>query len=342
MGFERSSILTLDLPGDSLNVHKYAFLKSRISQVPGVLSTALGSSPPSTEDSWNTSFNYDHRPLPEGFAIMARFADTDYYRTFHMELSAGRLPYQTDTIRELLINETAVHMLGMSSDKDIVGKTLSVEGFGKDLPIVGVLKDFNDKPLNNKEGIKPLIVATDNNLYNILAVRLDPAKVGTTMPLLASAYGAVFPERVFDPHFFDTDLMDYYQAEATAAKLFRIFAGLAIFISCLGLYGLVSFMAVQKTKEVGVRKVLGASVQSIVLLFSKEFTLLVGIAFLIASPVGYYLMHEWLNGFYYRTAIGWEVFAVSIALSILIAWLTVGYRALRAALADPIKALKCE
>jgi putative ABC transport system permease protein len=342
MGFERSSILTLDLPEDSLSMHQYTFLKSRISQVPGVLSTALGSSPPSTEDSWNTSFNYDHRPLPEGFAIMVRFADTDYYRTFHMELSAGRLPYQTDTIRELLINETAVHMLGLSSDKDILGKTVGMEGFGKDLPIVGVLKDFNDKPLNNKEGIKPLIVATNNDLYNILAVRLDPARVGTTVPMLASAYGAVFPERVFDPHFFDTELMDYYKAEATAAKLFRIFAGLAIFISCLGLYGLVSFMAVQKTKEVGVRKVLGASVQSIVLLFSKEFTLLVGIAFLIASPLGYYFMHNWLNGFYYRTDIGWEVFAVSIALSILIAWVTVGYRALRAALADPIKALKHE
>jgi len=137
-------------------------------------------------------------------------------------------------------------------------------------------------------------------------------------------------------------VLNFYHSEAIASKLFKIFAVLAIFISCLGLYGLVSFMAAQKTKEVGIRKVLGASVQSIVYLFSKEFTVLIFIAFVVAAPLGYYFMHEWLNGFYYRTEMGWMVFAAAILLSVLIAWATVGYRAVRAALANPLQSLKYE
>ena len=127
-----------------------------------------------------------------------------------------------------------------------------------------------------------------------------------------------------------------------AAQLFKIAAVLAIFISCLGLYGLVSFMAVQKTKEVGIRKVLGASVQSIVYLFSKEFTVLIGIAFLIAVPLGYFLMQEWLSGFHNHIKISWLVFASAIIISVIIAWITVGYKAVQAGLANPVNSLRSE
>ena len=342
MGFERKAIVMMDLPQDSLSIRKYAYLKERVRQTPGILSTALGDNPPSTENAWNTSVVFDTRSRPEDFSIMIRFADTDYFRTFQMALTAGRLPYPADTLHEILVNETAVHMLGVGSNEDILNKAVQLGKLGQGLRIVGVLKDFNDRPLNDKRGIKPLIVSPAATHYNMLAVRLDPGRIETTMPALASVYGDVFPEHVFEPMFFDNQLMDYYHTEATAAKLFRLFALLAIFISSLGLYVLVSFMAAQKTKEVGIRKVLGASVTSIVYLFSKEFTLLIGIAFVIASPLGYYLMRQWLNGFVYRTDIGWGVFVAAILLSILIAWATVGYRALRAALADPIKALKYE
>jgi hypothetical protein len=342
MGFERKAIVMMDLPQDSLSIRKYAFLKHRVQQIPGVLSATLGDTPPSTENAWNTSIVFDTRSTPEDFSIMVRFADTDYFRTFQMDLTTGRLPYPADTVHEVLVNETAVRMLGIRSNEDILGKTAQLGKMGNGLRIVGVLKDFNDKPLNNKIGIRPLIVSPAALHYDMLAVRLDPRQIESAMSALSTAYGDVFPEHVFEPTFFDNQLMDYYHTEATAAKLFRLFALLAIFISSLGLYGLVSFMAAQKTKEVGIRKVLGASVPSIVFLFSKEFTLLIGVAFVIASPLGYYLMHQWLNGFFYRTDIGWGVFAVAIILSIVIAWATVGYRALRAALADPVKALKYE
>lgn len=142
--------------------------------------------------------------------------------------------------------------------------------------------------------------------------------------------------------FFDERIAHFYTAEAMASTLFKIAAFFAIFISCLGLYGLVSFMASQKTKEVGIRKVLGASTQSIVFLFSKGFIALILIAFLIAAPIGYYLMHEWLSGFYYHIKISWIVFAASILLSIIVAGITVGYKAIKAALANPVKSLRTE
>jgi ABC-type antimicrobial peptide transport system permease subunit len=162
------------------------------------------------------------------------------------------------------------------------------------------------------------------------------------MPLIQKIFGGVFPDHVFDYEYFDDAVMRFYHQEAIIAALFKIFSALAIVISCLGLYGLVSFMAVRRTKEIGIRKVLGASVQSIVYLFSREFTLLIGLAFLIATPLGYYFMEQWLTGFYYHTFMGWQVFAAAILFSVLIAWMAVGYRAARAALTDPVNALKCE
>jgi len=152
----------------------------------------------------------------------------------------------------------------------------------------------------------------------------------------------IYPTYLYDTVFFDDQIGRFYTAEAMTAQLFKVFAFLAIFISCLGLYGLVSFMAVQKTKEVGIRKVLGASVQHIVYLFSKEFTLLIGIAFIIAAPLGYYFMREWLSGFQYHTGMGWGIFVLAMLLSIGIAWAAVGYKAVKAALANPVKSLKAE
>jgi ABC-type antimicrobial peptide transport system permease subunit len=147
---------------------------------------------------------------------------------------------------------------------------------------------------------------------------------------------------VYESEFLDHKIANFYKQENQFSQLYKIFAAIAIFISCLGLYGLVSFMAVQRTKEVGIRKVLGASVGRIVLLFSKEFTLLIGIAFIIATPVAYYFMKQWLENFTYRINLGLSIFLLAILFSIIIAWLTVGWRAVRAARANPVKSLRTE
>jgi ABC-type antimicrobial peptide transport system permease subunit len=163
-----------------------------------------------------------------------------------------------------------------------------------------------------------------------------------TMDNVRKLFTGIYPSYMFDSFFFDERIERFYGNEAITAQLFKIFSILAIVISCLGLFGLVSFMAIQKTKEVGIRKVLGASVQNIVYLFSKEFTILIGIAFLIAAPLGYYFMHGWLSGFHYHTTIGWLVFVIAILSSMIIAWVTVGYKAIKAAIANPVKSLRTE
>ena len=151
-----------------------------------------------------------------------------------------------------------------------------------------------------------------------------------------------FPNYVFEYNFLDQSIADYYKQENQLSQLYKIFAGIAIFISCLGLYGLVSFMAVRRKKEIGIRKVLGAPVGSIVFMLSKEFTILITVAFLIASPIAWYFMHQWLQQYTYRIMIGFGFFAATIISSIFIAWLTVGYTAVKAATANPVKSLRTE
>jgi ABC-type antimicrobial peptide transport system permease subunit len=156
------------------------------------------------------------------------------------------------------------------------------------------MSDFHSKSL--KEAVSPFMLTTNSHGYTYIALRMDPKKIQPALSQVQKIFTATYPTYIFDLNFLDERIARFYNTEAMAAHLFKIAAFLAIFISCLGLYGLVSFMAVQKTKEVGIRKVLGASVQSIVFLFSKEFTMLIGIAFLIAVPLGYFLMQQWLSG----------------------------------------------
>jgi ABC-type antimicrobial peptide transport system permease subunit len=167
-------------------------------------------------------------------------------------------------------------------------------------------------------------------------------KAKPTIAALQNLWNKYFPDFVFEYKFLDQSIEDYYKQENELSILFKIFSGIAIFISCLGLYGLISFMAVQRRKEIGIRKVLGAPVRDIVVMLSKEFTILIAIAFLIASPVAWYYMHQWLQQYTYRIVIGVWFFLATIICSLLIAWITVGYTAIKAAIANPVKSLRTE
>jgi ABC-type antimicrobial peptide transport system permease subunit len=307
--------------------------------IPGVISATLCMEAPANFFDRSHSFYFDNKAEKEQFNIAWQFADTGYLKTFGIQLLAGRAYFPSDTVRELLINETGVKKLGFRSPNDILGKTIAFDD-GQKYPIVGVIKDFNSRSLHS--GIAPMILASSYESYEWIAVRLDRNKMKTALGQVQKTFTEIYPTYMYDRVFFDERIEAFYANEAITSRLFKIFSLLAILISCLGLYGLVSFMAVQKTKEIGVRKVLGASVQSIVYLFSKEFTILIGIAFLIAAPVGYYLMNGWLSGFYYHTSIGWEVFVIAIISSVIIAWITVVYKAIKAAIANPVKSLRTE
>ncbi|SEW15918.1 duplicated orphan permease [Chitinophaga sp. YR573] len=339
MGFTKEAVILISLPSENSYKTHYENLKQQLSQIPGVSAASLCMDAPSAGWESTSTFFFDSNPEKQPFVTMQQFADTGYLRTFQLSLAAGRMPYASDTIRELLVNETMVKRLGLKSVNEILDKTIAFDD-GIKHPVVGVLQDFNSR--NLRFAVEPLVLTTYFGTYSFIALRLDPAKMHTTLPQVQKVFTSVFPTYLYDCTFLDERIGQYYEIEGITAKLFEVFAFLAIFISCLGLYGLISFMAVQKTKEVGIRKVLGASVQSIVYMFSREFTILIGIAFLIAAPLGYYFMQEWLAGFYYHTNMGWGIFVMSVVLSVIIAWMTVGYKAISAALANPVKSLKTE
>jgi len=206
--------------------------------------------------------------------------------------------------------------------------------------VVGVVKDFNGYSLKSER--TPIVLGSFKMVYRLVNIKLQPQHMKETLAAIERLWSKVNPDLVYEYQFLDDKIASFYKQESQLSQLYKIAAGIAIFISCLGLYGFVSFMAVQRTKEIGIRKVLGASVINIVHLMSKEFTLLIGIAFLIAAPIAYYLMHWWLQHFAYRINIGVGIFLLTILISQVIAWLTVGYQAVKAAVANPVKSLKME
>jgi ABC-type antimicrobial peptide transport system permease subunit len=203
-----------------------------------------------------------------------------------------------------------------------------------------VVKDFNAGSLKN--AIPPVLMAPWKSFYSKLNIKIRPVNVSQTLTGIENLWNKTYPDGIYEYQFLDNTIANFYRSEDELSSLYKIFAGIAIFISCLGLYGLVSFMAVQRIKEVGIRKTLGASVGHIVYLFSKEFTLLVVIAFFISAPIGYYFMHKWLQDFTYRITIGPDIFILAIITSVAIAWITVGYKAVKAALDNPVKSLRSE
>ncbi|WP_153800073.1 ABC transporter permease [Foetidibacter luteolus] len=338
LGFNKEALLVLPAYSDSINQARMKPLKQQLLQNPNVVSVSFASDEASSDNNWASNFAFNNKE-DEDFAVFHKYGDADYIKTYGLQLIAGRDIVPSDTLREIVINETLARKLKLQKAADAVGKNLRIGG-GLWLPVVGVVKDFKTNSL--REDIKPLTIASRNDFYYTIAVKLRTNNLTKTTADIQKLWEKTYPEYAFTSHFVDETIERFYRQETQLALLYKIFAGIAVFISCLGLYGLVSFMAVQKTKEVGIRKVLGASVGNIVVMFSKEFTVLITIAFVIAVPVAWYFMNNWLQNFEYRISIGAGIFVLAMVASLVIAWITVGYRAIRAALANPVKSLRSE
>jgi len=220
-----------------------------------------------------------------------------------------------------------------------LGKTLLVNGDIKG-PIVGVVKDFHDRSFF--EDINAVCITPFSNNYFSYAVKINFANVPATLAAMEKTWNKMNPDAIYEYEFMDEHIAAFYESEDLMLKLIQVFSFLALFIGCLGLYGMVSFMAAQKVKEIGIRKVLGGSVMNILWMFGKEFSRLILVAFLIAAPIGYWLMNGWLQDFKFRISINVWVFVFAILISVAIASVTVGYRSIRAAVANPIKSLRTE
>lgn len=338
LGFDRESVFMVPTYSDSANLPKMNALKQELQTNPNIISVAFASDEASSDNNWSGNFAYNHQPDAK-FASFFKFGDNDYFNTFGVEFIAGKGYAKSDTAREAVVNETILSKLGVKNPQEAIGKDIRI-GSGSWLRITGVVKDFKTNSL--REEVKPLIITSRNNLYYTIAIKMKTANLSQTVAQVKKTWEATYPEYAFSSHFVDETLENFYRQEEMLTLLYKIFAIIALFISCLGLYGLVSFMATQKTKEVGIRKVLGASVGSIIYLFSKEFTILIAIAFVIAAPLAWYLMSQWLDNFVFKIDIGLGIFLLAIIASILIAWITVGYKAIRAALVNPVRSLRSE
>jgi putative ABC transport system permease protein len=295
LGFDKEAVITVPLASDSVTRLKLTALQNEIIQQPGVQDFSLSYGSPSDDKNWGTSFKYNDAAENAETKASLKWADAEYFKLYGMTFVAGRPYIKSDTLREFVINEAMVKSLGVKDAKDVIGKNISIWG-ERVARIVGVVKDFNTVSLRDQ--VPPVIMGAWKDQYEIANIKLKPANIKQTLAGIEQIWSRTFPDNIYEYKFLDEKIANFYKKEDQLSQLYKIFAGIAIFISCLGLYGMVSFMAVQRTKEVGIRKTLGASVSNIVYLFSKEFTMLIVVAFVIAAPVAWYFMQQWLQGFH--------------------------------------------
>ncbi|AKD04859.1 ABC transporter permease [Pontibacter korlensis] len=336
LGFTKEAVVTVPLPNQA--GQKIQPLREVLLSNTAVRQVSFAGSPPSSNFTWGTNFAYNNSSEDAPFEANLKFADENYLDLYKIQLKAGRAYTNSDSAA-VMINETMRRKLGIKTPAEAIGKTMRV---GRDFkaPIVGVVEDFHQNSLHAP--IDPTIMFTDPKSYLYLNAKIDMSQKQEAIAHLEKVWNMAYPDDVFNYEFLDETIASFYQEEARQSKLFKIFSFIAIFIGCLGLYGLVAFMAAQRTKEVGIRKVLGASIFNIAVLFSKEFIKLVLMAFVLAVPIAYYIINLWLQDFTYRVSIGYWPFALAGIATLLIALFTMGTQAIKAALANPVLSLKSE
>ncbi|MHA4842845.1 ABC transporter permease [Flavitalea antarctica] len=341
LGFDKDAIINVPFRVDSLRLSRLDFLKKQLLSVNGVQAVSFSSNTPveNVNDMWS-SFKFNHALKESDFKAITRFCDDDFVPAYNLTLIAGRNLRPSNMTREFLVNESLMRSLGITNPEDILNKEISMWNDMIKCPVVGVLKDFNNRSFHHE--LAPLLVTTNTHMYTQAGIKLVTANTTPTLQSVKKIFEETFPDFVYDHRFFDEKIESFYKQENQLAQLYKIFAAIAIMLSCLGVYGLSSFMAVQRTKEVGIRKVLGATPGSIVYLFSKEFVLLITLAFVIATPLAWYYMNQWLQGYVYRINISWQSFAAGGTAAIIIALLTISFQAVKAAMASPVRSLRSE
>ncbi|MEJ7588939.1 MAG: FtsX-like permease family protein, partial [Ferruginibacter sp.] len=337
LGFNKDQKMIVDTHGDS---SKNAF-RQAISSLPNVISTAMAGSVPGGGNPGAYSKIENIKGDMQIANLDLYFVDYDYIPQFKMKVLAGRVfsrDYRTDTTQAMVVNEAAMKMFGYNSPHQIVGKKF--DQWGRTGKVIGVVKDFHFRSL--QEVIKPLSMRIEPDRCDLVSINISSKNVIATTAAIENKWKSFIPNRPFSFYFLDEFFDKQYRSEDRFGSLFLNFAILAIFISCLGLLGLASYSTLQRTKEIGVRKVMGASVANIVNLLSREFLMLVIISFIIAGPLAWYFMYKWLQGFAYRIDISWWIFVVAGITALLIALITVSFQAIRAAIVNPIKSLRTE
>jgi len=341
MGFRTDAVVHFHTPYQQ-PAEKTAVLKNKLEQLPSIRAISENNSAPASNSVSSSIFKFNNGNELKEFGLHRKSVDTAYLRLYDIPLVAGRNVLPKDSTLELVINETAAKMLGFANPADAISRELEM---GKRrFPIVGVVKDFHSRSLH--EPIHPMALSMNRSLggfsLKLATHGKSAADFKATMAQVEKAWKTVYPDDSFAYELVDETIAKFYENEQRTSKLMSAATGIAIFISCIGLFGLATFSAERRTKEIGIRKILGASMANIVTLLSKDLLILVIIAIALGSPIAWYFTNQWLEDFAYRITIQWWMFALAGMAAVAIALLTVSFQAVRAAVANPVHSLRSE
>lgn len=342
LGYDRNALLFLRVNGDSDIIEGYDAFKNEL--ISNVLISGITTSNSMIFGGLGTggSETVDNSDNPMQVNTARLRIDPEYFGVYGIKLIAGRNfsknPHPADTMRLVIVNEVAVKKFGWKNAEAAIGKPFRMGN--QQGSVIGVVKDFHFNSL--QQAIEPLAMYLLDDRFSRITLKVDLTKANQSITWIEKTWKKHFPSALLDYSFLDSQIEDQYQAEKRFSKIFLCFSVLSLLIACFGLYGLISYAATQKTKEIGIRKVLGATVNGIVLMLSTDLLKLVALAFLVATPVSWFIMNNWLQDFAYRTSISWWMFAVSGLSVLVIAFITISFRAIKAAIANPVKSLRTE
>ncbi|HXB35028.1 MAG TPA: FtsX-like permease family protein, partial [Puia sp.] len=336
LGFNKDFVIQFGLPDSA---HRQV-LWQELSAMPGVTDISFSSGAPPYMGG-ATGFDDPDRGIKGENITEIKFIDEHYIRMFGLHMLAGDTIARrqgVDSILRVVVNETLIQTLNLPDPHTAIGHIF--EANGNRCRIIGVVQDFQSESKHKKRRAC-IMLYIDRNFWTA-SVRLNPHAMEGTIAQIGKDWSALSPNDLFRYEFLDDHIASYYRQEQKVYVAFRLFSCIAILVGCLGLYGLIAFATLQRTREVGIRKVLGASVSSILLLFGREFIVLILLAFVVAAPLAWLAMHNWLDNFAYRIGIGWGTFVVSLAVSFIIAAFTISYKSIAAAVVNPVKTLRTE
>ncbi|MDB5155573.1 MAG: yknZ 5, partial [Mucilaginibacter sp.] len=340
-------IIVVNSPWKSRKIERNQALLNKFRSIPQIEQVSVGSAAPSSGQTNTTGATYIDGKKEIKAAVELKYGDENYIKIYHIKLLAGRNIQLADTSNALLINNIYARLLGFRNPHDAIGKQIIKFNGNKKMAIVGVVGDFYERSLRSP--INPLAILAGKRTYETgtFHIALKPQTAGgnewkAAITTMGKAWKEVYPDDDFDYHFYDETIAQFYEKEKHTSILLTWATGLSIFISCLGLLGLAIYTTNQRTKEIGVRKVLGATVSQIVTLLSTELVLLIILAFIIVTPMAWWAMNKWMQEFADRTSISWWIFAASGAGMLLTAVFTSSFQTVKAAIANPVKSLRSE
>ncbi len=337
LGFTKEAIISINTPW--YESERIGIFKNKLQQLAAIQDLTVCMAPPAASSYSSSVFKVDNGQQIVETNVYLKIGDDNFIPFFGITLLAGRNIGRSDTTREYVINETYMKLLGFQDPKKVIGLQIMIDSMR--YPIVGVVKDFHARSL--REALQPTAISSEKDMMGTISVKLKgQADLHSTLAQLEGVWAEVFPDDEFNQKFMDETIANFYQTEQRISKLMSTATTIAIILSCLGLFGLASYAATQRTREIGIRKVLGATVNTIVIMLSKDFIKLIALAFIIAAPAAYFMADRWLQDFAFHISIDIGLFIAAAIAAMAIALITVSYHAIRAAVANPAESLRSE